>query len=525
MQLEYRGNWTKKESGTDPWRRTFPGRAPRRGCTASRTVLQLPKTCEVKRLNLYLVVIIGYACLLVLLGYLIGHHVKGTSDFFVGGRTFSWQLLFTTLIAANRGAGSTVGVTGLAYKYGVSSWWWIGCSGLGSLLLAYVVGPAVWRVAKKKNFLTMGDYLDYRYSPAFRCVTSILMSLGTLALFSGQLLGIAWILNVAADIPKVYGIMIAAVVVTIYFSSGGLKSAAIVNIIELAVILLGFCLAVPYALQYVGGWEGIHTAVASHLGDPQAVARYFSWDGMGQSAIIGYFVMLTPAFCISPGLIGKIYSARDEAAIRKGTLLNGIVQLLFAFLPMLIGMCAFAAFPDLSNRELALPKVMREMLPFGISALALSAIFAAEISTCDTVLYMLATSLSKDLYKTFIRPRVTDDELLHVTRIITVACGIIGVFAAYYMANIITAMAIFYSLMTASIAAPFLFGLFTKRASVEGAFLSAIVGVGVVLGLRIFNAGKGIGILNATSTGILAAALIMAVSLFVLPDKKDDSRE
>jgi SSS family solute:Na+ symporter len=476
-------------------------------------------------LNFYLIVIIGYAALLVLLGYLIGHHVKGASDFFVGGRSFSWQLLFTTLIAANIGAGSTVGVTGLAYKYGVSSWWWIGCSGLGSLLLAYVVGPAVWRVAKKKNFFTMGDYLDDRYSPAFRGVTSILMSLGTLALFSGQLLGIAWILNVAADIPKLYGIMIAAVVVTIYFSSGGLKSAAIVNIIELAVILIGFCLAVPFALQYVGGWNGLHAAVSSHLADPAAVSRYFSWDGMGTSTILGYFIMLTPAFCISPGLIGKIYSARDEAAIRKGTLLNGIVQLLFAFLPMVIGMCDFAAFPDLQNQELALPKVMREMLPMGISALALAAIFAAEISTCDTVLYMLATSLSKDLYKTFIRPQVSDAELLHVSRIITVICGIIGIFAAYYMANIITAMAIFYSLMTVCLAAPFLFGLFTKRASVKGAFLSAGIGVAVVLGLRIFNGGKGIGILNATSTGILAAALIMAVSLVLLPKKEEDKCE
>lgn len=106
---------------------------------------------------------------------------------------------------------------------------------------------------------------------------------------------------------------------------------------------------------------------------------------MGNSTILGYFLMLTPAFCISPGLIGKVYSAKDEPAIRKGTLLNGIVQLFFAFFPMLIGMCAFAAFPDLSNQELALPKAMKEMMPFGISALALSAILqlrSALVTRC-----------------------------------------------------------------------------------------------------------------------------------------------
>ena len=471
-------------------------------------------------MNWYLAVIIGYALLLILLGYIIGKHVKGASDFFVGGRSFSTGLLFTTLIAANIGAGSTVGVTGLAFKHGVSSWWWIGCSGLGSLILAYIVGPAVWKVAKKQNLYTMGDYLDLRYSHAFRGVTSTMMAIGTLALFSGQLLGIAWILNVVAGIEKLYGIIIAAVVVTLYFSAGGLKSAAIVNIIELLVIVLGFCIAVPFALDYVGGLQGLQAAVTKNMGDPVRSAAYFSWDGIGTSAILGYFLMLTPAFCISPGLVGKVYSAKDETAVKVGTLLNGIVQLLFAFLPMIIGMCAYAAFPTMPNQELALPKVMKEMLPPVISALALAAIFAAEVSTCDTVLYMLATSLSKDLYKTFIRPEATDEQLLAASRKITVVCGILGIFIAYYMANIITALAIFYSLMTVSLAAPFLFGLFTDKASTKGAFASAIIGVAVVLGLRIFNGGKGIGILNATSLGILVAAVIMLLSLYVFPKKQ-----
>ena len=82
-------------------------------------------------------------------------------------------------------------------------------------------------------------------------------------------------------------------------------------------------------------------------------------------------------------------------------------------------------------------------MPFGISALALSAIFAAEVSTCDTVLYMLATSLSKDLYQTFIKPDATDAELLSMTRKITAVCGALGIIIAYYLSSIISAMAIF----------------------------------------------------------------------------------
>ena len=107
-----------------------------------------------------------------------------------------------------------------------------------------------------------------------------------------------------------------------------------------------------------------------------------------------------------------------------------------------------------------------------------------------------------------------------MTRRVTVVCGILGIVIAYFLANIITALAIFYSLMTVSLAAPFLFGLFSDKASTKGAFASAIIGVAVVMVLRIFNGGKGIGILNATSLGILVAAVIMLLSLYVFPKKQ-----
>ncbi len=470
-------------------------------------------------MNIYLLTIIAYAILLIGIGYYIGKRVKGAADFFVGGRNFGWPLLFTTLLAANIGAGSTVGVTGLAFRYGVSSWWWIGCSGLGSLILALVVGPKIWEAGKKYNLYTMGDYLDLRYARVFRAITSTMMAVGTLALFSGQLIGIAWILDVVAGIDKIYGIIIGAVVVTLYFSAGGLRSAAIVNIVELVVILVGFLVATPFALSYVGGFSGLQSTIAQNMNNSAQTSAYFAWDGIGYTTIIGYFLMLTPAFCISPGLVGKVYSAENTRVVKIGTLLNGIVQLLFAFLPLIIGMCAYAAFPGLENPELALPMAMKEMMPFGIAALALAAIFAAEISTADTVLFMLATSISKDLYKTFFNTQATDAQLLAFSRKATVVCGIVGVIVAHFMANIITALSIFYSLMTVSLAAPFLFGLFSTKASTKGALYSAGIGVLLTLVLQFSNGGKGLWILNATSTGIIAASVIMFLSLYFFPKK------
>ena len=471
-------------------------------------------------MNPYLIAIIVYACILVAVGFIATKGVKGASDFFVAGRKLGPALLFTTLIAPNIGAGSTVGVAGVGYKFGISAWWWIASSAVGSVILAFIVGPAIWRVAKEYNLYTLGDYLDYRYNRNFRGFISLMMAIGTLAIFAGQLMGIAWILTAVAGTGKTVGILVGSIVVILYFGAGGLLAATFVNSIQIVVKFVGFLLAVPFALHYIGGWEGLTALIGQNIADVNKAEAYMSFDGIGITMIIGYFLMLTPSFFISPGLIGKVYGARDVATVRIGTALNALVQFAFAIVPVILGMCAFAAFPNLSQSELALPIVMKEFMPFWASAFALAAIFSAEVSAADAVLYMITTSFTKDLYKTFIKPETSDEELLKMSRIVTVAAGILGISIALLLPNIITALSIFYSLMSVSLTAPLLFGLFSRRPSTKAAFICAIAGVLTTVVLQFANGGKGIGILNAQSTGIVLTIIIMVFMMVVFPAKK-----
>ena len=459
----------------------------------------------------YILVILLYAVFLIGFGTFMSRKVKTAEDFFVGGRKLGPALLFVTLVAPNIGAGSTVGVAGLGFKSGISAVWWITASAIGTFILAFVIGPIIWGIAKKHNFYTLGDYFEYRYNKNFRGLISLLMFIGTIAIFAGQLMGIAWILSAIADISKNWGILIGAIVIILYFRAGGLLSAAYVNMIEVFVKLAGFLIAIPFVLNFVGGWQGLQIKAAANLANTAATSSYFSLTGMGTGAIIGFFLMLTPSFFLSPALIGKVYSARNKATVRFSTLLCGLVMLAFAVVPVLLGMAAYAAFPDLPQRDLALPYVMKECMPFWASAIALAAIFSAEISAADAVLYMITASFSNDLYKTFIDPSINDEKLLKISRMVTVVVGIIGVVLAGMLPNVISALSIFYSLMSVSLTAPLLFGLFSKKASAASAFWSAGSGVLLVVALQIFNNGNGFGIFNAQSVAIIFSILVMVV--------------
>src|SRR3954469_1137294 len=126
-------------------------------------------------MSLQLGLLLGYSALLVGLGLWIGRRVAGTKDFFVSGRRLGPGLVFSTMLAANIGAGSTVGAAGLGYRDGLSAWWWVGSAAIGSVILAFTVGPRIRAIAAEHNLQTVGDFLEHRYGRTVRGIVAALM--------------------------------------------------------------------------------------------------------------------------------------------------------------------------------------------------------------------------------------------------------------------------------------------------------------------------------------------------------------
>src|SRR5438552_2060919 len=211
-------------------------------------------------MNLQFAVLIVYSALFIGFGLFISRRVKKADDFLVAGRSLGPGLIATTFLAANIGAGSTVGATGLGYVYGWGAWWWVGCAGIGSFILANTVGPKIWTLAKKNGWRTVGDFLEYRYHRSVRGIIALLLWAGTLMILAGQLIAISQILEVVVGLPKWQGCFIGGVVVTAYFAAGGLLSSAWVNLIQLTVKFTGFVLAVPFGITAAGGWAALRPA-------------------------------------------------------------------------------------------------------------------------------------------------------------------------------------------------------------------------------------------------------------------------
>ena len=356
-------------------------------------------------MNVYVALLVGYSAALTVLGLWIARRVRGPADFFVAGRTLSWPFVAATMLAANIGAGATVGATGLAYQQGVSAWFWNGSAGIGSIILATLVGPRLWTLASERGYLTVGDYLEDRYGSSVRVIIAALIWFGALFILAGQLLLGAAVFSVVAGLPKWAGVLIGGAAMTGYFSAGGLLSSVGVSAVQLVVKFLGFAIAIPILMQAAGGM----TAIANTPGLPATFFDPLFSSGAGSG--FTFLLLSAPNFIVSPGLIQKTYGANSARTVRLGVGANAIALMIFAFLPVFLGMAARALFPGIEARDQVLPTLLLHGLPVWLGAAALAAVFSAEMGACEAVLFMLSTSLSQDLYKRVVNPQATPGQV------------------------------------------------------------------------------------------------------------------
>jgi len=454
-----------------------------------------------------LVLLVVYGAGLVAAGLWASRHVSRSSQFFVAGRALSGGMVFATMLAANIGAGSTVGATGLAYRYGLSAWWWSGSAAIGCLIMGLLVSPRLHRLATEHEFLTVGDFLEWRFDRSVRVLIAAVLWVGTLALLAGQLLAMGLAFEVIAGTPRALGALLSTAILIAYFGRGGMQAAAFVNLLQLVTLLVGFAAAVPYVWAAGGGWAGMRAAAG-----PEAAAGFGSFTGMGLSGILGLAVVFVPSFIVSPGLNQKSFGARSPAAAGAAALGNAAALALFAFVPVVFGMAMRAAQPALANPELALPRLTTDVLPPWLGGLALAALFAAEISTADAVLFMLSTSLSRDLYQAVLRPKATDAELLRVGRLAVVAGGALSLGLVLALPSVAAALRLFYGVMTAALFAPFVVGLWSRRPGARHARIAVIVAIAATLALLIALRGRPEGEWLPSAVGILLAALVFATA-------------
>lgn len=467
-----------------------------------------------------ILIVVLYMLLMLAIGYYSSKKISTNTDFMVAGRRLGPLLMAGTLAATEIGGGSSLGVVANAYgKWGMSASWYIIAMGIAFMILIPLAPK--FRSSQVK---TVPEYFRRRYDKFSGGFSAIVMMAALVGLTAGQFKASASILEVMLGLDYTTSLIIVTVVITVYAVMGGLWSVTLTDFVQVFLIVFGMAIAIPFALKLAGGWATVkQTVPAEHLSFTKGIG------GWGQ--IAGFVIMYVATFSVGQEAVSRYYAARDGKAAIQGSILAAIVNFVFAFIPVILGLTMLSLFnqnlldPGVvdalkNNSRYALPALAVATMPAVVTGILFAGIISATMSSADSDLLGAGSIFGNDLYKIFIRKDAKDKEVMLVTKITMVIVALFSLVTALYANNILTLLAFSFTLRAAGTFVPYVMGHFWKKASSAGSIASILIG-SVVFFLMDTKVLPSIPKLNNIIPALLISLVAFYAFSLIMPPKKE----
>lgn len=431
--------------------------------------------------QLVLWVVAVYFGLLVAIGWLFSRGAATSASFYKGGNAIPWWAVGLSQYMASFSAYSFVVIAGVVYSKGLFGLLWTLLAPAALCAGALVFAPR-WR---RTGLTTPVEYFLVRFSPRFREVFAWLglvsrplgngIRMAAFGILVAALLGCGRREPVLAGLSAPDLVVIGGVaVVILYTLLGGLYGAVVADILQF--VILQAALIPLFFLSYarVGGWDGLLRLVPEGFTRlPEAASPDWLW-------FAGWAVIFFCDYNAGQwGLITRYLGTRGEGDAVKAGLLSAVLYLPLSLLALLPILAARALDPGI-HPESSFGWISREVLPGGLVAAMVAAMFSATLSTISAELNALAGIFAIDVYKARVNPAADEARVVVVGRIATLASGVamilVGLLVLHGADLVLNAAQQIASFFVIPMAVPMLLGLFTWRVDSRGAFASIFAG-------------------------------------------------
>ena len=422
-------------------------------------------------LVIYLVGITG-------VGLWAARKVHTTADYFMGGRRFGRWMMLMHNFGSGTHADQAVTVAGASYRIGLAGiwyqWLWLFVTPF------YWITPVLFR---RMRCLTTADYFEERFSPGLGIFYSFAGIFFMMLAMGMMLQGTGRTVEAITDgaVPMWMSVSIMTLLFVTYGVAGGLPAAVVTDFIQGIFIIIMSFLLVPFLLDKVGGFEGLHQQVPAHMFDltapgdlppPYEPVTLFYISMVVLNALVG--IVAQPQSMEAGG------AARTELDSRIGGCFGPMLKRLCTVAWAFVGIGAIALYPGLEHPELAFGTAVRDLLPAGLVGVMLASMLAAVMSSCDTFMNVAAALFTKNLYQRYLVRDREDRHYLSASRLISlviVAGGLVLTFAFGSVAELLQ----FFWKVTGLVGICFWAGVLWRRANRWGAWASIAVSGAVLI--------------------------------------------
>src|SRR4051794_3089363 len=485
-------------------------------------------------------IIATYFAVVLGVGFAAKRYIRTSLDYFLSGRSLPAWITGLAFISANLGATEVLGMAANGAQYGVATvnYYWIGAIPamvfLGLVMMPFYYGSKVRSVP---------EYLLLRFNTSAHKFNSWTFAVATILIAGVNLYALALVLKFMLGWPIIVGIIVAAVIVAVYISLGGLSSAIYNEVLQFFVIMAALIPIAIIGLHDVGGWSGLQDRVRqSSIGEaglhalqgtgPGDVTNPIGVSWIGIVFGLG-FVLAFGYWTTNFAEVQRALSARDLSAAERTPLIGAIPKLFLPFVMILPGMIALVVIPKLGTSDNlqfnnSIPLLMNHYLPNGMLGIALTGLMASFMAGVAANVSAFNTVVTTDLVEPYFKPNMPDEWYVNFGRIATVGgigISILTALIASTYSNLMNYLQALFSIFNAPLFATFIIGMFWKRMTpaaglwglVAGTFAAALTFVLYKTGVIHFGSDLAESMWGAGLAFVVDAIVSIAVTMATQP--------
>ena len=405
--------------------------------------------------NIDLTVIIVFTALVFICGVSFSKSGKNMKSFFAAGGALPWWMSGLSLFMSFFSAGTFVVWGSIAYQSGwvAISIQWTMC--IAGLIIGFFIAPK-WQ---KTKALTAAEFITNRLGYKVQKLYTYLFLAISMFSTGAFLYPVAKIVEVSTNIPISASIIFLGVLILIYTAVGGLWAVIVTDVLQFVVLTAAVLIVVPLSFKYIGG-------VPAFIDNAPDNFFNFVTDEYSSGFLVAFGLYNLFFIAGNWAYVQRYTSVSTPRDAKKVGWLFGGLYAISPLIWMLPPMIYRIVNPDLNGMadEGAYLLMCKEVLPIGMLGLMLGGMVFATSSSVNTTLNIAAGVLSNDVYKHFY-PKTSDEKLVKIGRMSTVALGIITIIVALlvpYMGGIVEVVMSLAALTGGAMFLPPIWALFSK---------------------------------------------------------------
>ncbi|MBO5658316.1 MAG: sodium:solute symporter family protein [Duodenibacillus sp.] len=424
-----------------------------------------------------IVLVCMYMLVSIGIGLWAARRVRNTADYALAGRSLPLAMVITATFATWFGSETVLGLPGRFIEGGIAG---VIEEPFGSGMALILVGMFFARKLYNMNLLTIGDFYRKRYGKKVELACSLFIVLSYLGWVGAQIAALGLVLNLVTEgaVSVALGMTIGTFVVLFYTVYGGMWSVAFTDFFQMIIIVCGLVAIAVCASDLAGGvGKVVEFAQSRDLFNPwpeMSLQGWLFWISAAMTMMIGSIPQ--------QDVFQRVMSAKDARTASRGPVIGGVVYIFFAFVPMFIVCAAVLAMPNVglellnSDPQSLLPTLVRDYMPGWLKVLFFGAVLSAVMSTASATMLAPTTTFVENVLRQYVT--VTPEKELGYMRVTLVVFAVaVLAYSLYFEGTAIYDMvAMAYQFPVVGAFWPLVCGLYWKKATTQGAWLSILFG-------------------------------------------------